>query len=178
MTNPKIAIIEKQYTSKKVPAFKVGDTISVDFVIREGDKQRSQTFKGLVIAMKGAGASKMVKIRKISYGVGVEKTFPLYSPNANNIKVLKAGDVRRSKLYYMRDRIGKQAMKVKQGKMVVTIEDAEVPVEGEIAMEAADIPTPEAVDVETVEASADKLEDVEIGEQATEAESASSSEQA
>jgi large subunit ribosomal protein L19 len=105
--------LESQFI-KKTPEFNVGDTIAVTTIIREGDKQRNQVFKGLVIAVKREGVRKTFTIRKISSGVGVEKIFPLSSPNIEKIEVIKRGAVRKSKIYYMRKRIGKKALKVNE----------------------------------------------------------------
>ena len=96
----------------KHPRFSVGDVVEVHVKIKEGDKERIQIFKGIVIAIKNKGVSKTFTVRKISYGVGVEKIFPLYAPVITKIKVVKTGKVKRSKLYYMRARVGKLAMKV------------------------------------------------------------------
>lgn len=110
--------VEQTYIKKNLPEVGVGDTIQVVFSVggdKKGDKKRNQTFKGLVIAIKGSGIRKSVTIRKISYGVGVEKIFPIQSPNVVSVKILKKGKVRQANIYYMRDRIGKRAMKVKEG---------------------------------------------------------------
>lgn len=96
-----------------VPAFCVGDTVRVDVKIREGDRQRIQAFEGTVIAKKGSGVAETFTVRRVSYGVGVERVFPLHSPNVADVKVIRAGKVRRNKLYYLRDRVGKAA-KVKE----------------------------------------------------------------
>jgi len=104
------------------PKIEVGDTIVVENIIREGDKKRIQKFEGIIIAINGSGVSKSITVRKISYGVGVEKIFPLHSPNIAKIQVLKHAKVRRSKLYYLRDRIGKAATYLKKGKPVVASE--------------------------------------------------------
>lgn len=117
--------IEKSHLRTDLPNFKVGDTVTVSTIIREGDKQRIQKFKGLVISIKGSGTRKMFTVRKISYGVGVEKMFPLYSPNIESIEVDKHGKVRRAKLYYLRDRVGKLALKVKPGQPAPVIEHAD-----------------------------------------------------
>ncbi len=106
---------EKDYMKKNIPVFDVGDTIAVHTIIREKDKQRIQIFRGIVIAIKNSGARRTFTVRRISSGIGVEKIFPLYSPNIKKIEFIKKGHVRRSKLYYMRNRIGKQAMKIKEG---------------------------------------------------------------
>lgn len=103
--------IESKYIVKR-PEFSVGDTVSVSTIVREKNKKRIQVFKGIVIAIKGSGLSKTFTVRKISAGIGVEKIFPLNSPNISKIEVVKKGAVRKSKLYYMRKRIGKKALKV------------------------------------------------------------------
>ena len=95
------------------PEFGIGDTVRVDVKIREGDRERIQVFEGTVIAKKGSGVSETFTVRRISYGVGVERVFPLHSPNVAAVKVVRYGKVRRSKLYYLRDRVGKAA-KVKE----------------------------------------------------------------
>jgi len=103
---------------KKLPKFDIGDTIAVSTIIREGDKTRVQIFRGIIIAIKGAGISKTFTIRKISTaGVGVEKIIPFNSPNISKVVVIKKGTVRKSKLYYMRKRIGKRALKITEGVM-------------------------------------------------------------
>ena len=96
-----------------LPEFREGDKIRVHFRIREGEKERIQIFEGLVIKTQGGGISETFVVRKISNGVGVERTFPLHSPLIAKIEVVAEGIVRRAKLYYMRDRIGKAATKVK-----------------------------------------------------------------
>ncbi|MBN1374234.1 50S ribosomal protein L19 [Candidatus Dojkabacteria bacterium] len=106
----------KDVTEKQVikrPNVKVGDKVEVSLRIKEGDKERLQVFKGLVIAVKGKGNTKTFTVRKISFGVGVEKTFLFNSPIIKELVVAGRGKVRRSKLYYMRERIGRRAMKIK-----------------------------------------------------------------
>lgn len=99
----------------KLPDFKSGDTVRVSYKIIEGEKTRIQPFQGIVIARKGSGTSKTFTVRKIATGgIGVERIFPLHSPNVAKIGVLKHGKVRRAKLYYLRGRKGKQAIKVKE----------------------------------------------------------------
>ena len=116
------------------PDIKIGDTVEVDTVIRDGDKKRIQKFKGIVIAMKGTGASKTFTVRKISYGVGVEKIFPLYSPNIEAVIIIKRAKVRRSKLYFLRDRIGKAATTLRAG-VAVTEEMNQVEEEPEVPVD-------------------------------------------
>ena len=94
-------------------AIKVGNTIKVWVKIREGERERLQAFEGTVIARKGSGVSETFTVRRVSYGVGVERVFPVHSPNVDKIELIRTGKVRRSKLYYLRDRVGKAA-KVKQ----------------------------------------------------------------
>ena len=94
-------------------AIKVGNTIKIWVKIREGERERLQAFEGTVIARKGSGVSETFTVRRVSYGVGVERVFPIHSPNVDKIELIRTGKVRRSKLYYLRDRVGKAA-KVKQ----------------------------------------------------------------
>ncbi len=95
------------------PDFAIGDTVKVDVRVVEGNRERVQVFQGIVIARKGSGVRETFTVRKVSFGVGVERTFPLHSPNVAQIEVVTRGDVRRAKLYYLRDRVGKKA-KVKE----------------------------------------------------------------
>ena len=98
---------------KEVPQFNVGDTVRVHNKIVEGTRERIQLFEGTVIAKKNGGISETFTVRRVSYGVGVEKTFPLHSPRVEKVEVIRTGKVRRAKLYYLRDRVGKAA-KVKE----------------------------------------------------------------
>jgi large subunit ribosomal protein L19 len=91
------------------PGFNVGDTVKVHFKIVEGKTERVQVYEGLVIAMKNAGIGRSFMVRKISYGVGVERVFPVNSPRIEKVEVVRAGKVRRAKLYYIREKIGKKA---------------------------------------------------------------------
>ena len=95
------------------PVIAIGDTVRVDVKIREGDRERIQAFEGTVIAKRGSGVTETFTVRRVSYGVGVERVFPVHSPNVAEVKVIRHGKVRRSKLYYLRDRVGKAA-KVKE----------------------------------------------------------------
>ena len=105
-----IAFVHEQLTPKKTyPAFKAGDNITVNVKIIEGNKERIQSFKGDVLKRQGNGSTASFTVRKISDGVGVERLFPLYSPNIDSIEVNKTGDVRRAKLFYQRGRSGKSA---------------------------------------------------------------------
>jgi large subunit ribosomal protein L19 len=110
----KIADLEKKYEKKEIPQFDIGDVIDVHFVIKEENKTRIQVFSGIVIAKKGEGLRKTFAVRRISYGEGVERVFPLHSPSIERIVVRKKGKVRRAKLYYMRGKKGKEASKVRE----------------------------------------------------------------
>jgi large subunit ribosomal protein L19 len=99
--------ISQDSEKKDLPAFEIGDTIRVDVNIREGDHERIQAFEGTVIARKGSGISETFTVRRVSYGVGVERVFPIHSPNVKGIKVVRRGNVRRAKLYFLRDRVSK-----------------------------------------------------------------------
>ena len=105
----RIAQIEKTYLRESTPDFRSGDTVKVHVKIKEGDKERIQIFEGIVIGRRGAGLGETFSVRKISSGVGVERNFPLHSPNVAKIELLRSGKVRRNKIYYMRDLTGKSA---------------------------------------------------------------------
>ena len=108
-----IRAIERQQIREDIPAVKVGDNVKVHYRIIEGDRQREQIFQGDVIRMSGEGARETFTVRKNSNGIGVEKTWPLHSPIVEKIEVTRRGKVRRAKLFYLRDRVGKKA-KVKE----------------------------------------------------------------
>lgn len=104
-----LEIISNSSMRKEMPSFCIGDTVKVDVNIKEGNRERIQVFEGTVIAKKGSGISSTFTVRRVSYGVGVERVFPIHSPNVKNVKVVRRGKVRRSKLYYLRNRVGKAA---------------------------------------------------------------------
>lgn len=110
-----IKSIEQEQIKDNVPEFKAGDTVVVNYRIIEGSRERIQAFEGTVIKRQGGGIGETFTVRRLSYGVGVERTFPVHSPRIADIKVVKRGKVRRAKLYYLRDRQGKAA-KVKEKK--------------------------------------------------------------
>ena len=105
--NPIIAELEEQYTKSDIPEINPGDTVKVFVRIVEGNKERIQAFEGTVIKEHGAGLNKTITVRKIFQGIGVERVFLVHSPRIDKITVLRRGDVRRSKLYYLRERSGK-----------------------------------------------------------------------
>lgn len=109
-----VELIDKENQTKEITPFRVGDTVKVYFKIVEGNKERIQVFEGLVIARKNGGIHETFTVRKISFGVGVERTFPVYSPRIDKIEVVREGKVRRAKLYYIRDLSGKAGVKVKE----------------------------------------------------------------
>ena len=104
-----VDLIEKQYIKEAIPAFRVGDPGKVHVKIKEGDKERIQVYEGVVIARKGHGATETFTVRRVAYNVGVERTFPIHSPNLDKIELVRRGKVRRAKLYYLRERTGKAA---------------------------------------------------------------------
>jgi large subunit ribosomal protein L19 len=108
-----ISKIEKEQMKDEVTPFNVGDTVKVHCRVREGDKERIQLFAGIVIAKRGSGVNQAFTVRKISYGEGVERVFPIHSPRVAQIEVTARGKVRRAKLHYLRQRIGKRAILVK-----------------------------------------------------------------
>ena len=97
----------------EIPVIEIGDTVTVQVKIREGEKERLQAFEGTVIGRKGSGISETFTVRRLSYGVGVERVFPIHSPNVASVSIVRKGHVRRAKLYYLRGRVGKAA-KVKE----------------------------------------------------------------
>ena len=109
----KIQAFVSEQLKTEVPQFGIGDGVKVYVKIVEGEKERTQMFEGTVIARHGGGISETFTVRRVSYGVGVEKTFPLHSPNVEKVDIIRHGKVRRAKLYYLRDRVGK-ASKVKE----------------------------------------------------------------
>lgn len=107
------SFIAKNTPAKEAPQVSIGDTVRVHLKVKEGNRERIQVFEGTVIAKKHGGMNESFTVRRISYGVGVEKVFPLYSPAIDHVETVRRGKVRRAKLYYLRDRVGKAA-KVKE----------------------------------------------------------------
>jgi len=104
-----IKLIEQDYMKKEIPPFRPGDTVKVHVKVVEGTRERTQLFEGTVIRRRGSSLSETFTVRRISYGVGVERTFPVYSPRLEKIEIMRRGRIRRARLYYLRDRIGKAA---------------------------------------------------------------------
>ncbi len=101
--------IERKQLRDDIPQFKAGDTVKVHFKVIEGSRQRTQVYQGTVLKRQGSGVRETFTVRKQSFGVGVERTFPLHSPKIEKIELTMVGDVRRAKLYYLRKKVGKQA---------------------------------------------------------------------
>ena len=125
--NPIIKEITAAQVKKDVPAFKVGDGVRVHTKVREGEKERVQVFSGIVIARKGHGIHETFTVRRISYGEGVEKVFPVNSPNIDRIEIDRDSEVMRARLYYLRDRVGKKAVQVKEKRWVGLLASATTP---------------------------------------------------
>lgn len=156
-----IKAIEHEQLKEKVPVLDVGNTVRVHVKIKEGNRERIQVFEGIIIKKQGGGVNETFTVRKISYGVGVEKTFLLHSPNVEKVEVVRVGKARRAKLYYLRDRIGKAA-KTRE-KVGARIENKEIIIKENLAMEeeaVADEETP----VEKVEAPAIETENPVVEE--------------
>ena len=156
--------IEHEQLKNKIPELNIGDTVRVHVRIKEGNKERIQVFEGIIIKKQGGGVNATFTVRRISYGVGVEKTFLVHSPMIEKVEVVRVGKARRAKLYYLRDRVGKAA-KTKE-KVGARIETKEIVVKEEIVPgenEVAEVATEESVQ-EAVEAV--KAEEVKAAEEA------------
>ena len=154
-----IKSIEHEQLKNKIPDLRVGDTVRVHVKIKEGNRERIQVFEGIIIKKQGGGVNATFTVRRISYGVGVEKTFLVHSPNVEKVEVTRVGKARRAKLYYLRDRVGKAAKtKEKVGARIETreivVKEEVVPGEAEVAEDATNVAseTVEAPVVEEVKA--------------------------
>ncbi len=160
--------IEHEQMKNKIPELKVGNTVKVHVRVKEGNRERIQVFEGIIIKKQGGGVNATFTVRKISYGVGVEKTFLVHSPRIEKIEVVRVGSARRAKLYYLRDRVGKAAKTKEQvGARIetkeITVKEDAVPVEGAPeeapAIETTEIVTEEVVDTVT-EAPVEEVKEV------------------
>ena len=145
-----IKSIEHEQLKNKIPELKIGDTVKVYQRIKEGNRERVQVFEGIIIKKQGGGVNATFTVRKIAYGVGVEKTFLVHSPMVEKVELVRVGKARRAKLYYLRDRIGKAA-KTKENS-AARIEDKEITLKAELAEETPVEAAPEeapAVETET-----------------------------
>ena len=141
-----IKSIEHEQLKSKIPALKVGDTVKVHVRIKEGNRERIQIFEGIIIKKQGGGVNATFTVRRLSYGVGVEKTFLVHSPLVEKVEIIRVGKARRAKLYYLRDRIGKSA-KTKE-KIGARIVNEEITLKEEVVEEVAVAPE-EAPAIET-----------------------------
>ena len=119
---PAVEKVAQAQLRENLPQFHPGDTLRVHVKIKEGDKERVQPFEGVVIARRGRGIQKTFTLRRVSFGVGVERIFPLHSPTLQNIEVIRSGKVRRAKLYYLRGKKGKKATRIKEKTRKVKVE--------------------------------------------------------
>jgi large subunit ribosomal protein L19 len=159
-----IESIEKRQL-KRVPRFEAGDRVRVHFQVVEGNRRRTQVFEGVVIKRQGSGARETFTVRKQSFGVGVERTFPVHSPKIERLEVAARGDVRRAKLYYLRGRVGKRAR----------VAERRWGIDEELVMAAE--PEEEAIDSEGVAQSEAEVEDLGTGEEAAAEEEAATEEE-
>ena len=168
--------IEHEQLKNKIPDLKVGNTIKVHVRIKEGNKERIQVFEGIIIKVQGSGVNKTFTVRKISYGVGVEKTFLIHSPLVEKIELVRVGHARRAKLFYLRDRIGKAA-KTKEV-AGARIENKEIEIKGiEVPEEGTAEEVTEAVVEEAVEAQVAETTETPVAEKTTEVEKTSVTEE-
>lgn len=147
-----IKSIEHEQLKNKIPELKVGNTVRVHVRIKEGNKERIQVFEGIIIKVQGGGVNKTFTVRKISYGVGVEKTFLVHSPLVEKVELVRVGKARRARLFYLRDRVGKSAKTKEQ--VGARIEDKEIVVKEDLAEE----PVVEAEEVTTAPEEAPAVE--------------------
>ena len=170
-----IKSIEHEQLKNKIPDLRIVDTVRVHVKIKEGNRERIQVFEGIIIKKQGGGVNATFTVRRISYGVGVEKTFLVHSPNVEKVEVTRVGKARRAKLYYLRDRVGKAAKtKEKVGARIETreivVKEEVVPGEAEVAEDATNV-APETVEapvVEEVKAEEPVKEEVKVEEKASE----------
>lgn len=151
--------VEKLVARRAVPDFAAGDTIRVNVKVVEGERERVQTFEGVCIARKNGGVNSSFTVRKISYGEGVERVFPLYSPNIDAIEVVRRGDVRRAKLYYLRGLRGKRARiaeKTDGYSAKLTAQEKKVAADAKAAAQAAARAKKQAAEASAAEAQAEK----------------------
>ena len=152
-----IKSIEHEQLKNKIPELKIGNTVRVHVKIKEGNKERIQVFEGVIIKKQGGGVNETFTVRKISYGVGVEKTFLVHSPLVEKVEVVRVGKVRRAKLYYLRDRIGKASKPREQ--IGARIENKEITVKEDLAEEEVVEEVSEETAVETLAKETNTIEE-------------------
>ena len=145
--NELIRSIENEQIREDLVKFSVGDTIKVHVRIKEGNRERIQVFEGIIIKKQGGGVNATFTVRRVAYGVGVEKTFLVHSPMIEKVEVVRVGKARRAKLYYLRDRVGKSAKtkedigaRIENKEIVIKEDMVEAPVAEEVATEAVETP--------------------------------------
>jgi large subunit ribosomal protein L19 len=169
--NRVIESLEQRQLRSDLPPFKAGDSVRVHFQVIEGQRRRVQVFEGIVIKRQGAGARETFTVRKQSFGVGVERTFPLHSPKIEKIEVTAIGDVNRAKLYYLRGKVGKRArVRAKRG-VALPVVEAPAPTESDMPPEDAE---PEVLDEVAEEPEAEAPEEPQAEEPQAEVEEAES----
>ena len=167
-----IKSIEHEQLKNEIPVLKIGDTVRVHARIKEGNRQRIQVFEGIIIKKQGGGVNETFTVRRISYGVGVEKTFLIHSPNVEKVEVVRVGKARRAKLYYLRDRVGKAAKtKEKVGArietLMTTVKEEVVPGENDEVEEVTELAAPEVTEEAAEEVKEEvKEEKAEVKEEA------------
>ena len=162
-----IKSIEHEQLKATIPDLKIGNTVRVHVRIKEGNKERIQVFEGIIIKVQGSGVNKTFTVRKISYGVGVEKTFLIHSPLVEKVEVVRVGKARRAKLFYLRDRIGKAA-KTKEI-AGARIENKEIVIKGEDAEEVAEEEVTETVEAKVAEETVAEVVETPVVEEVAEA---------
>ena len=152
-----IKSIEHEQLKNKIPELKVGNTVRVHVRIKEGNKERIQVFEGIIIKVQGGGVNKSFTVRKISYGVGVEKTFLVHSPLVEKVELVRVGKARRARLFYLRDRLGKAAKtkeqvgaRIEDREITIKEELVEEPVEEKVEEKVEEVPATEPVSEEVV----------------------------
>lgn len=158
-----IKSIEHEQLKNKIPDLRIGDTVKVHAKVKEGNRERIQVFEGIIIKKQGGGVNATFTVRRISYGVGVEKTFLVHSPRIEKIEVVRVGKARRARLYYLRDRVGKAAKTKEQvGARIETkeivIKEEVVPGEAEVVETVEDAPVAEPVVEEVAKTEEPKAE--------------------
>mgnify|MGYP003519012401 FL=1 len=141
-----IKSIEHEHLKNKIPYLKIGDTVRVHVRIKEGNRERIQVFEGIVIKKQGGGINETFTVRRISYGVGVEKTFLIHAPSVEKVEVIRVGKARRAKLYYLRDRVGKAA-KTKEN-VGAKIESKYIDIKEDVVEAPAETPVDQEVKTE------------------------------
>lgn len=166
--------VERQYMKKKLPPFRVGDTVKVHVRVVEGNRERTQVYQGIVIGRSGAGIKETFTVRKISFGVGVERIFPVHSPRVEKVEIISRGHVRRAKLYFLRGRIGRKATRLREKyhvrideemlevlpEDILTPEVEELSSDEELMVEESPIESEESSDSEPVEETGETSEPV------------------